>query len=97
MIVAVSLQDVDSAALVAELERRGGFRISTDDGRGWETPTALSLRLGKGPTWLCKLLARNGDAPGLEIDRAPGGRVRQVRASAEFLARFAPPIHQIRG
>ena len=83
-IVAVTLAEVSSDALVAELRRRGGFRIHADDGKGWLPQQAASLERGMHRDWLGRLLRRGMKPPGLEVDYANGGRLRSVRMSPEF-------------
>jgi hypothetical protein len=83
-VVAVPLADVASEALVAELRRRGGFRIVEDDGKGWVSLQKASLAAGFHRNWLCKILRRGAKPPGLELDCARTGRARAVRVAPEF-------------
>lgn len=83
-LLAVPLADVSDAALVAELRRRGGYRIDEDDGSGWITPALASRQAGFHSNWLTKLLQRGTRPPGLEYDRGNGGRLVKVRPSSSF-------------
>jgi hypothetical protein len=85
-LIAIPLADVASEALVAELKRRGGFRIQVDDGKGWMTPWKASEDIGRHGSYIAGLLRRGINPPGLEVDRGPKGRLRQVRLSPEFRA-----------
>lgn len=88
-IIAVPLSDVAVEVLVAELRRRGGYRITSDDGKGWVSPSQASRAVGKHGNWLCKRLHKGARPPGLETDYAQGrngrrGRLLRVRISQEF-------------
>lgn len=94
-VVCVGLSQVSEEALVAELQRRGGYRIATDDGKGWVTPSQASRACGRNKTWLCKLLRkrRGNPPPGIELDYAVSGkgkRLLRVRLSPEFHAWLEP-------
>jgi hypothetical protein len=86
-VVLVGLSQVASEALVAELRRRGGFRIQEDDGMGWVSPGAASRAVGYHRHWLSKILRKGVKPPGLEMEYAKSGsgrRLLHVRISSEF-------------
>lgn len=78
--MSVDLSEIRDERLVAELKTRG-WRCVKDDEREWEKPMEFARRHGIAPSSFCRLLKRNDGIPGLEFDRAKGGRVRYVRSS----------------
>lgn len=77
----IELSEIRDAALIAELISRG-YRVPTmDNGAGWETASAFSIRHGRNQNYLANLLYKGRVVPGLELDRAKGGRLVYVRAS----------------
>lgn len=76
----LDLTQLRDDVLATELRGRG-WRVSKDDGTGWETPSSFARRHGMHPGSLCRIM-NSQTIPGLELHRANGGKGRLVMVRA---------------